>query len=144
MRTLITGVDSAGRSCVVSQGPLDLNEVAPGFAMGIPYATSSSPPPARPAGTAPLIDQFIAPGHVRWMVVDLGPGTETPAPSSSSLPMLFSQSRALPTLATRFKNTSGSTLVSVGMRRVMQCSPRRSHRVTLVAGASMLMERTWR
>ena len=71
-------------------------------------------------------------------------GTETPAPSSSSLLMLFSQSRALPTLATRFKNNSGSTLVSVGIRRVMQCSPRRSHRVTLVAGASMLMERTWR
>lgn len=85
MRTVITGIDSDGRSCIVSQDALDLNEVAPGFAMGIPYATNSSPPPARPQGTAPLIDQFIAPGHVRWMIVDLGPNSETPMHHTDTL-----------------------------------------------------------
>jgi quercetin dioxygenase-like cupin family protein len=75
---LITGVDAQGRSCVVSEDELTLDQVAPGFAMGIPYATPTSPPPARPAGAAPLIDQGIAPGIVRWMVVDLGAGSEAP------------------------------------------------------------------
>lgn len=78
MRTLITGVDAQGRSCVVSEDELTLDQVAPGFAMGVPFATTTSPPPARPAGAAPLIDQGIAPGIVRWMVVDLGAGSEAP------------------------------------------------------------------
>ncbi|MGP4054026.1 cupin domain-containing protein [Mycobacterium sp. 4D054] len=78
MRTLITGVDAEGRSCVVSDGELTLDRLAPGFAMGVPYETTATPPPARPEGTAPLIDQGIAPGLIRWMVVDLGPDSETP------------------------------------------------------------------
>ncbi|UXA17162.1 cupin domain-containing protein [Mycobacterium sp. SMC-4] len=85
MRTLITGTDAAGRSCVVSDGELTLDELAPGFAMGVPYATTASPPPARPAGSAPLIDQGIAPGLVRWMVVDLGAGSETPMHHTDTL-----------------------------------------------------------
>lgn len=85
MRTLITGVDAEGRSCVVSDDPLTLDQLAPGFAMGIPFATSASPPPSRPAGSAPLIDQGIAPGLVRWMVVDLGPGSETPMHHTDTL-----------------------------------------------------------
>ena len=56
--------------------------------------------------------------------------------------MLFSQSSAFPTFATCFRNSSGGAAMSVGMRRVLQCSPRRSHRVMQVDGISMLMERT--
>jgi quercetin dioxygenase-like cupin family protein len=82
---LITGVDAEGRSCVVSDDPLTLDQLAPGFAMGIPFATSASPPPSRPAGSAPLIDQGIAPGLVRWMVVDLGPDSETPMHHTDTL-----------------------------------------------------------
>lgn len=85
MRTLITGVDSDGRSCVVSEQDAALDQLAPGFAMGIPYATEASPPPARPAGNAPLIDQGIAPGLVRWMVVELGPDSETPMHHTDTL-----------------------------------------------------------
>ncbi|MCZ0732442.1 cupin domain-containing protein [Mycolicibacterium iranicum] len=85
MRTLITGVDADGRSCVVSQDELTLDRLAPGFAMGIPFATSQSPPPARPAGSAPLIDQGIAPGLVRWMFVELGPHSETPMHHTDTL-----------------------------------------------------------
>ncbi|WNG86546.1 cupin domain-containing protein [Mycobacterium sp. ITM-2016-00317] len=82
---MITGVDAEGRSCVVSDDALTLDQLAPGFAMGIPYATSASPPPSRPAGSAPLIDQGIAPGLVRWMVVDLGPDSETPMHHTDTL-----------------------------------------------------------
>lgn len=85
MRKLITGVDADGRSCVVSDDALALDEVAPGFAMAVPYATTASPPPSRPAGSAPLIDQFIDPGLVRWMVVELGPNSETPMHHTDTL-----------------------------------------------------------
>ncbi len=46
MTTLITGVDADGKSCVVNQDDLALDQVAPGFAMGISYPTTPSPPPA--------------------------------------------------------------------------------------------------
>lgn len=85
MRVLITGVDADGKSCVVSTEDAQINEVAPGFAMGIPYATTSSPPPARPQGTAQLIDQFIAPGQARWIVIDYGPGSRTPMHHTDTL-----------------------------------------------------------
>jgi quercetin dioxygenase-like cupin family protein len=85
MRLVLTGVDANGRSCVVSEDDLVLEPVGPDFAMGIPYATTTSPPPARPTGTAPLIDQFIDPGLVRWMVVELGPDSETPMHHTDTL-----------------------------------------------------------
>lgn len=85
MKKLITGIDGAGNSCVLSEEDLTLDQLAPGFAMGIPFATTTSPPPARPVGTAPLIDQGIAPGLVRWMVVDLGPDSETPMHHTDTL-----------------------------------------------------------
>jgi quercetin dioxygenase-like cupin family protein len=78
MRLFITGVDADGKSCVVSNDEVEINSVAPGFAIALPYATTQSPPPARPQGHADLIDQFLEPGHVRWMVVEQGPDTETP------------------------------------------------------------------
>ncbi|AQT78676.1 hypothetical protein B1R94_04575 [Mycolicibacterium litorale] len=85
MRLLITGVDTDGKSCVVSTEETQLDDVAPGFAMGIPYATASSPPPPRPPGSAGLIDQFIEPGHVRWIVIDYGPGSRTPMHHTDTL-----------------------------------------------------------
>ena len=85
MKTVITGVDADGKSCVVSQDEMALDQLAPGFAMGIRYATATSPPPARPGGVAPLVDQGIAPGLVRWMVVDLGRDSETPMHHTDTL-----------------------------------------------------------
>lgn len=78
MRLFITGVDADGKSCVVSNDEVEINSVAPGFAIGLPFGTTQSPPPARPTGNADLIDQFLEPGLVRWMVVEQGPNTETP------------------------------------------------------------------
>ena len=78
MRMLITGVDDDGKSCVISQDDVRLDSVAPGFDIAIPYSTTTSPPPPRPVSAADLIDQFLAPGLARWMVVDYGPGAATP------------------------------------------------------------------
>jgi len=78
MRLFITGVNADGKSCVVSNDEVEINSVAPGFAMAVPFNTTQSPPPSRPHGNADLIDQFLEPGHARWMVVDQGPNTETP------------------------------------------------------------------
>jgi quercetin dioxygenase-like cupin family protein len=78
MRLFITGVDADGKSCVVSSDEVEINPVAPGFGIAIPHNTTQSPPPARPHGRADLIDPFLEPGLVRWMVVDQGPNTETP------------------------------------------------------------------
>jgi len=85
VRTLITGVNADGKSCVLSQDELTLDQLAPGFGMGIPFATTSTPPPARAQGTAPLIDQGIEPGLVRWMFVELGPHSETPMHHTDTL-----------------------------------------------------------
>ncbi|TGD84399.1 cupin domain-containing protein [Mycolicibacterium sp. CH28] len=85
MRILITGVDADGKTGVVSRDELAISQVAPGFAMGIPYATASSPPPPRPLGAAELIDQFLPAGHVRWIVIDYGPHSRTPVHHTDTL-----------------------------------------------------------
>ena len=85
MRVLIAGVDADGKTCVVSRDALAIDEVAPGFAMGIPYATTSSPPPPRPPGAAQLIDQFLPTGHARWIVIDYGPNSRTPVHHTDTL-----------------------------------------------------------
>jgi len=85
MRLLITGVDADGRSCVMRQDAVSINPIGPGFAMGIPYETTETPPPARPAGDADLIDQLLEPGHLRWMVVDYGANCETPVHHTDTL-----------------------------------------------------------
>jgi len=85
MRTLITGVDADGRSCAVSLQDVALDPIGPGFGLGIVYATTSNPPPARPAGAAALIDQHLATGMIRWIVVDYAPGAETPKHHTDTL-----------------------------------------------------------
>ena len=85
MRLLITGVDVIGKSCVVGEDGVAINPIGPGFAMAIPYATTQSPPQARPAGNAELIDQMLPPGHARWIVVDYGAHAQTPVHHTDTL-----------------------------------------------------------
>ena len=85
MRLIITGVETTGKSCVVSEEDVAVNPIGPGFAMAIPYATTQAPPPARPVGNAELIDQVLPPGHARWIVVDYGPHAETPVHHTDTL-----------------------------------------------------------
>ena len=75
MQRLVTGVDENGASCIVDEGELALetSDGFPGFSMAIVYSTHDSPPPPRPAARSDLLDLGLAPGFVRWMVIDYEP-----------------------------------------------------------------------
>ena len=71
MRSLITGIDEEGRSCIAEE-----TEIAPapvgGYAsmkMAALFRTEQSPPPPRPEALAETVDVQLPPGLVRWMVV---------------------------------------------------------------------------
>jgi quercetin dioxygenase-like cupin family protein len=79
MRVLMTGIDAAGRSCVVGSDRV-LLECAPGggFGHAVVFDTPSEPPAPRPPSHSSFIDVGIAPGLVRWIVVDYDAGQEQP------------------------------------------------------------------
>jgi mannose-6-phosphate isomerase-like protein (cupin superfamily) len=75
MRKLITGVDAKGRSCL-----LEVVDVTPTRAPGAHgvdvariHATTEAPPPARAPALGDFIDTSLAPGLVRWLVVEHAP-----------------------------------------------------------------------
>jgi hypothetical protein len=75
MRKLITGIDGEGRSCVVEESevvPAPVEGI-PGFAMQSLYRTQQCPPPARPPALAEFVDVQLAPGLLRWAVIDHAP-----------------------------------------------------------------------
>jgi quercetin dioxygenase-like cupin family protein len=80
MRRFTTGVDDDGRSRLAALEPVALaaRSSAPGLLSAIIAETTSAPPPSRPAGSAILADLGVAPGLVRWFIVDYGPGIESP------------------------------------------------------------------
>jgi quercetin dioxygenase-like cupin family protein len=80
MRVVITGVDADGRSCVVGEERIELGSdaTAPGFWFGEVYETASVPPPARPNGRGDRLEVGLAPGLVRWQVIDFQPGVTYP------------------------------------------------------------------
>jgi quercetin dioxygenase-like cupin family protein len=104
MRSLITGVDADGRSCL-----LDEAEVAPapvgghGVSVARVFATSECPPAARPPGLGETVDVRLAPGLLRWMAVEHppheelahevhdGPVTSTTMHHSDALDLIFVQ-----------------------------------------------------
>ena len=75
MRKLITGIDGKGRSCVVEESEVVTAPVEgiPGFAMQSLYRTQQCPPPARPPALADFVDVQLAPGLLRWAVIDHAP-----------------------------------------------------------------------
>jgi hypothetical protein len=74
-RLLVTGVDAAGRSCAVQDGPVTL-EGFPGFG-GILYSVlyeTSSPAISEGGRAADILDLGVVPGAVNWKMIDYGPG----------------------------------------------------------------------
>jgi hypothetical protein len=80
MHVVIAGADAEGRSAVLSaeRVPLGDNEEFPGFWSAALAETASAPPPARPAGRGAFLDLALAPGVVRWHVIDYGSGVGYP------------------------------------------------------------------
>jgi cupin domain len=98
VRRLTTGIDARGRSCLVEESavaPLSV-EGFTGLAVAELYSTDQSPPPARPPGHAQSVDVRLAPGFVRWMVVEhephearRGPTTATTMHHSDALDLIL-------------------------------------------------------
>jgi quercetin dioxygenase-like cupin family protein len=72
MRKLVTGVDSAGRSCVVEETEFSTPPAAP--VTEVIYRTTTSPPPVRPPGRGSHLGVDAPPGIARWLFIQFQPG----------------------------------------------------------------------
>jgi hypothetical protein len=72
VRKIVTGLDGQGRSCVVEVGQLEPIPVGEGYGVDLArvFATTESPPPPRGPATGRYVDTSLAPGMIRWLVVD--------------------------------------------------------------------------
>ncbi|OBG24233.1 cupin domain-containing protein [Mycobacterium sp. 852002-51057_SCH5723018] len=77
-RVLITGVDAFGRSCAVRDDPLVLQGDAglAGLLYSVLCATPAVPSIAAGGRAADALDLAVAPGSIRWMVIEYAPGAE--------------------------------------------------------------------
>lgn len=73
MRRLLTGVNDEGRSCVLEEAEISPTEAVPGIALEMLFATTESPPPARPEGYGDFLSLGVDPGLCRWMIIDWAP-----------------------------------------------------------------------
>ncbi len=83
MRRLVTGVDDAGRSCVVEDAELALAGMSapsgsPGVSAAQVFAVLACPAPVRPAGRATFHDMGVPPGLARWTVFRFAPEYTSP------------------------------------------------------------------
>jgi quercetin dioxygenase-like cupin family protein len=86
VRRYVTGVNAAGRSCIVDEGDVTLGSVE-GMAevrTASLWATDANPPPPAPPQAGHLVDVRLPPGFVRWTVVEHAPHQESGAATSSS------------------------------------------------------------
>jgi quercetin dioxygenase-like cupin family protein len=86
MRTLVTGIDAQGRSCVVSHTDVTTAAVPgiPGVLNAVLYRTTESPPAARPRALAHNVDVQLPPGFLRVMVIDHLPNESTNGPTTAT------------------------------------------------------------
>jgi mannose-6-phosphate isomerase-like protein (cupin superfamily) len=75
MRRLVLGLDAEGRSCVAEEAEVAFNAIdaLPGASVATLFATSQSPPPPCEPGLGALVPDTLAPGLVRWFVIDHEP-----------------------------------------------------------------------
>jgi len=86
VRTLITGIDAKGRSCVTSDGDVATSAVPgiPGVLNAVLYRTTQSPPPPRPPALAENVDVQLPAGLLRVMIVDHAGHEPNDAPTTPS------------------------------------------------------------
>jgi mannose-6-phosphate isomerase-like protein (cupin superfamily) len=79
VRRLVLGLDADGRSCVAEECEVEFDRIdaLPGASMATLFATSQSPPPPCEPGLGTLVPDQIAPGLVRWFVIDHEPRTSS-------------------------------------------------------------------
>jgi quercetin dioxygenase-like cupin family protein len=85
MRVIVAGVDPDGRSCVLRDGEVQFDQVAPGLAAFGLFRTFETPPPARPLGHGELVDLGVEAGLCSWNVWRHDPRAEFPMHHTDSL-----------------------------------------------------------
>jgi quercetin dioxygenase-like cupin family protein len=74
-RVLVTGVDAAGRSCVIQQSPVTLQDAGTdGLSYALLYAASSASIADSGGRQADWFDLGLAAGAIRWTIVEYAPG----------------------------------------------------------------------
>jgi quercetin dioxygenase-like cupin family protein len=80
MRSLIAGVDDAGRSCILTEVPIedrDIHAAGPSSRTDV-FKLMESPPPRRPAARAHYHETGVAPGHADFCVLQMPAGVVHP------------------------------------------------------------------
>jgi quercetin dioxygenase-like cupin family protein len=98
-RKLIAGIDRDGRSCLRETADVVPADAAGhGVSVARVYMTEESPPGPRPPGQGATVDVRLAPGVLRWMVVEHqphevhdGPMTSTTMHHTDALDLVFVQ-----------------------------------------------------
>jgi len=83
MRSLITGIDAEGRSCIAEETeivPVPIDGY-PGLRTAALFRTEQSPPPPRPPALAETVDVQLPAGLIRWMIVEHEPSSTHEAPT---------------------------------------------------------------
>jgi hypothetical protein len=86
VRRFVTGVNAAGRSCIVDEGEVTLGSVegvAEVLTAGL-WVSDTSPPPAAPPQAGHFVDVRLPPGIVRWIVVEHAPHEAVDQATTSS------------------------------------------------------------
>jgi quercetin dioxygenase-like cupin family protein len=76
MRCFITGIDDAGRSCVVREDDVVFAGVMPGLSVAALFKTVEGPLPSRADGRGDLVDLGITPGQCSFSLFCSDPGAE--------------------------------------------------------------------
>jgi len=84
MRKLVTGVDSDGRSCLAEVTGVELLDMGGhGVNLARILLTDQSPPPPRLPALGRYVETSLAPGLLRWMIVEHPPHDENDPPTTS-------------------------------------------------------------
>src|ERR1700733_9856780 len=83
MRTIITGTDAGGRSCVASE--FELPPAEDFLDVTALFRTHSNPPDRRPEGVGVLNVLGIPPGHLQWQIVRWAPRTPGDPPANATM-----------------------------------------------------------
>src|SRR5262245_54720816 len=79
VRTLMTGVDAADRSCLVAEASLALKAGRSGnHHLAKVYQTDAAPPSARSRGHDNFVDVGLGSGLLRWLIIRFEPNAEFP------------------------------------------------------------------
>jgi hypothetical protein len=145
VRRFVTGVNAAGRSCIVEEDDVIVGAVEgiAGLLTAGLWATDASPPPAAPPQAGHLVDVRLPPGFVRWTVVEHEPHQETGAAMTSGsmhhtdaidLILVFEGSTQLVLDDDVRELLPGDCVVMTGVDHAMKAGPDGSRVITVAIG----------